>query len=315
MTERFGSLGYTVLSCERQIGPYAAEIYRVIACSREGKTESLIYKLFAPGRLQELSVYEKIGSIIAPFLPATHGLFRDPPPAMIQFDAGQSLKNAFLQENKSGKKRLLAAIMDRIAELHITAADSTIKLADDMHLPQLAPNPEWGNWAITALKSWTPTASHSLQWSLDSLEERIMRFYALEQNYRSPTLTLTHGDPHLDNLFSCHDQIYLIDWEWAGLSSPLRDVSLILQDVYDPDLYRFATEHYFQSAAALLHSLEKGKIDRDFSIWMLDSTLMMLAWELEKCAAGHTNAQTIGEVVTYKLHLWHEIYAQWEATL
>ncbi|MBS4172236.1 phosphotransferase [Bacillus sp. FJAT-49736] len=62
--------------------------------------------------------------------------------------------------------------------------------------------------------------------------KRSLQFIGPNDYEAKGPIVLTHGDPHLDNIFrKINGSILYIDWEWAALASPLRDITILVQDL------------------------------------------------------------------------------------
>ncbi|WP_276609407.1 phosphotransferase [Bacillus sp. N1-1] len=105
---------------------------------------------------------------------------------------------------------------------------------------------------------------------------------------RSP-LVLTHGDPHLENIFHYEEQIWFIDWEWAAIGSPLRDITILLQDIYDIELIHFVIKAYWKLLKEKQLNIIEEDYMKDFNYLYIDHITMMLAWEIHKHFQGFTN--------------------------
>ncbi|WJP97535.1 phosphotransferase family protein [Macrococcus bovicus] len=109
-------------------------------------------------------------------------------------------------------------------------------------------------------------------------------YHALRvRNYHQKLpLVLTHGDLHRGNIFDCTD-IQLIDWERAALSSPVRDITMLLQDYATAEEIRSYRETFFQ---LLPFEINHADYRQEFNIFLLVNTVKMLVWELSKYQQG-----------------------------
>ncbi|ELK44161.1 phosphotransferase, partial [Halobacillus sp. BAB-2008] len=114
-------------------------------------------------------------------------------------------------------------------------------------------------------------------------------------------LTLTHGDPHLENVFGYDNEIWFIDWEWTAIGSPLRDITILLQDVYDEELVQYTYRAYKELLNSKNISISNDAYRRDFHHLYIDHTTMMLAWEIEKYFQGYTSEARIKQIVEFKM--------------
>ncbi|ULG71634.1 phosphotransferase family protein [Macrococcus brunensis] len=112
-------------------------------------------------------------------------------------------------------------------------------------------------------------------------------------------LVLTHGDLHRGNIFD-RSHIQLIDWERAALSSPVRDITMLLQD--------FATIeeiNYYRDAFHQMMPYEMNQTDytTEFSLFLLVNTVKMLVWELSKYQQGMQNQDETKREVNRKMDI------------
>ncbi|USG68154.1 hypothetical protein NDK47_13085 [Brevibacillus ruminantium] len=112
----------------------------------------------------------------------------------------------------------------------------------------------------------------------------------------------------MDNVFLRDKQVKFIDWEWAGVTSPIRDVTFILQDIYNLDLLRYVVSRYYELITETVLHVSEEDYMRDLAIWAIDITLMMLGWEIEKMTLSEETGDDIINKVNFKIHFIQE---QW----
>ncbi|KZE41963.1 hypothetical protein AV540_02805 [Brevibacillus parabrevis] len=145
-----------------------------------------------------------------------------------------------------------------------------------------------------------------------ALDSIVNNFYSLSDHYKPGAVTITHGDPHLDNVFHCDEGVTFIDWEWAGIASPVRDVSFLLQDVYRADVQKYVANRYQQLITDTMLHICETDYRRDLAIWGIDTTLMMIGWELEKYFSGEEIDADIVNKINFKIQF---ILEQWKQLL
>ncbi|MED1800670.1 phosphotransferase [Brevibacillus porteri] len=304
ISQRFRSLGLSILSHFKINGAHAGNIYRV-KTEVEGNSEnSFIYKEYASDRTNELKVMEMLAPIIGSYTPKIYSTFDRNPPAIIQSDAGIPLKKVMSDYSLMDQVEILNKILETLSEFHINALTLSQKISKESHLVSHAPSKEWGEWAIKNLSQLKGFDINELM----TIEFIANKFYSMTTNYKPKVATITHGDPHLDNVFLTGEQIKFIDWEWAGFTSPIRDVSFILQDIYNLDLLRYVVTRYHELISETVLQVSEAEYMRDLAIWGIDTTLMMIGWEIEKFLLGEEIGADILNKVKFKIQFVQE---QW----
>jgi thiamine kinase-like enzyme len=98
-----------------------------------------------------------------------------------------------------------------------------------------------------------------------------------------------------------YGQIWLIDWEWTAFGSPLRDITILCQDVYDTRLIQFIYETYQESLNHLNLNIPSEDYQRDFNYLYIDHSTMMIAWEIEKYFQGYISEEKIKGIIDFKV--------------
>ncbi|KZE41962.1 hypothetical protein AV540_02800 [Brevibacillus parabrevis] len=109
--QRFCSLGLKIHSYSQMNGVYAGTIYRVKAEGKEKSEESFIYKEYSSGRANELKVGELLAPVIGLYSPRIYAIFSESPQAIIQSDAGLSLKKRISDIPKQNQKDILNNVL------------------------------------------------------------------------------------------------------------------------------------------------------------------------------------------------------------
>lgn len=225
--KRWNLLGKEIIS-----GAHAGNIYRIDVIDEEEQKGTYIYKEFAAERNNEVGIYEKLTNHIGPFSKLVK-VWNSSPQAILMCDLESPLKKTFNQLSLKDKRNLITDILHRLSGLHSSNLDLEVN-----ELPTHQITSEWLDWCLDEMNKlcthhqWAnPKWSQAIDYSYDQLA---LTTYEV----RSP-LVLTHGDPHLENVFDYEEQIWFIDWEWAACGSPLRDITILLQDIYDPKLIQF----------------------------------------------------------------------------
>ncbi|MDP5276743.1 phosphotransferase family protein [Chengkuizengella axinellae] len=294
LEERINEKKWTLLNRKLIEGSHAGNIYRIEALDDKKRKRNYIYKEFERDRNNEIVIYEQLSNLISPYSKLVE-IWDSFPQAILMHDLKSPLKNTFEKASLKKKRKLIEHILQRLSVLHTSRFD-----VESEDLPKHQITSEWQNWCIHQLKKLITQQ----QWAKTEWIETIE--YAYDQldltNYKVKCpLVITHGDPHLENIFESDDQIYFIDWEWTAVGSPLRDITILLQDVYEPELIQFVI-HSYHSLLELrnLNILEKD-YRKDFDFLYIDHTTMMLAWEIEKYFQGYTNVKSIMRIAEFKM--------------
>lgn len=280
--ERIGNYRGQLKDKEIIKGIHAGEIIKLSISDEKNNIKKLIYKECAPGRNNEIEIYNKLLFKIKAFVPVIKVWTTDPE-AILMEDLGVPLKENFAGLPYNSKKSLLIKILLKLSDLH---TNNTLNYTD-LNLPKHKITTEWYDWCC---KQFEKINSLPLDWVKSYWLGEVKRCYKfIESDYEIKTpLVLTHGDPHLDNIFQLNDSsIFFIDWEWTALASPLRDLTILLQDIYDIHLVNVVKQDYFKLLNEKGLNFDKRSYKEDFNYLYIDHTLMMLAWEIEKFLQGY----------------------------
>ncbi|MCA1063779.1 phosphotransferase [Rossellomorea aquimaris] len=294
LEKRLAERNLKVLHKEIINGAHAGRIYRIETLDDENQKGRLIYKEFETDRSNELDMYSNIPHLIKQFNKVVT-VWNSPPKAILMYDLKSPLKKDFDSLTDLDKRNLLKSILERLAILH-SSSFSEITNA----LPTHQITSEWHEWCCDQMhrlcehKNWAKT-----EWSkiIDNAYEQL----DLKNYSQQCPRVITHGDPHLENIFLENEQIWLIDWEWAALGSPLRDITIMCQDIYDTRLIRFVIESYQEVLSNHNLTIPIEDYQRDFTYFYIDHTTMMLAWEIEKYFQQYTSEEKIKEIIEFKI--------------
>ncbi|MBW3112686.1 aminoglycoside phosphotransferase family protein [Bacillus sp. MCCB 382] len=291
MVRRLRDMDVELLSKETIGGAHAGNISRIDALS-EKKRVQYIYKEFADERNQEVEIHRKIADIVNPFSRVVR-IWDDPPQAMLMWDLGSPIKTGFHTQSSDEKRRSIGDVLTRLTSLHCMDPVQT-------KLPVHQLSSEWRDWCLDQLgklcsrKSWTRP-----EWERTILEA-YERLDIPHYQTKCPPV-ITHGDPHLENVFYKDDEIWFIDWEWAAIGSPLRDVTILMQDVYEDELITSVPEFYLQCMRECGIILDDDDFSSDLGYLYIDHLTMMLAWEVEKYFEGYLSEKGIREIIEWKI--------------
>jgi hypothetical protein len=324
---------WQALSCTRLQGGYAASLYRMSLLDERGERREAVYKHFAPGRAEELGLYERIG----PELP--HGV----PALLLRVDeeggeqgmlieyAGEVLKPVFEKADLGGKREMLRQVTELLADMHAGLADqaeawvregkttvypfhSSVQWAEDAlaELETLAVGkvvlPEQVELTVAVPGSVQDGVNRAGVAGLDmdvlgELRTIADWFYPQFPAWMSGRQAFTHGDPHMENILLDGDRYRLIDWEYSSTAVPQRDLTILLQDVLDAELQHEAYAHYRTALQARGWDTETPEFHRAYVACLLDNTLMMLGWEAGKYKKGFLSQEEFEVIARFKIEL------------
>lgn len=310
---RLTELKYSNVLIEKLTGGFAAEIYKIRANGQQGTLNRLIYKQFDPSRANELKVYGTLYPFIKRFMPTLHAMYRNPPQALLMDDAGSSIKN-MLGEDSEEIQALIHLVLDTLATLHCESVNHIDEWMANGLVEGYPFGTEWADWAIQQLNR---LERHAWDWYdpswLEKLPELLQHFYNQYPESIRCKPTLTHGDPHADNIFMLNGRPVFIDWEWTVAASPLRDLTVFLQDLYEPMLIQASADEFYRLLKQKGYPITRESFDNDYRWTCLDNTVMMLAWEIEKFEMGVLTEKELRKMVCFKLQtifkMWNEIVA------
>ncbi|UOR12817.1 phosphotransferase family protein [Halobacillus amylolyticus] len=294
LDRRLSEMGWKLLNIEVINGAHAGSIYRIDVIDQENNKAKYIYKEFAGDRNNEVDVYGKLKSYIKPFSKLVK-VWNSSPKAILMLDLKMPLKETFKELPIRHKKTLIEGILQKLSYLHSL---NPRKAANE--LPTHFITSEWREWGLDQIKKLCLRHQWAKSKWIKTIDYPYEQLGLTNYMFRSP-LTLTHGDPHLENIFYFEEHIWFIDWEWAAIGSPLRDITIMLQDIYELELIQFAFNSYRGILEVKNLNISKDDYRSDFNHLYIDHTTMMLAWEIEKYFQGYTSEERVKEITEFKI--------------
>lgn len=310
MEELLRMNGFQVKEMERIAGGYAATLYRVRYEGQDGRLVEAVYKHFAQGRAQELVWYEKVVPRLPYAVPRLLGVVKEAgvPVGMMLEEAGVALKGTYRRGDLLGKKGMLRGVLGLLAEMHVRLAGESGKWLEEGIVGEYSyeSSEEWAGEALRRLES-------VVDWGIGGVTGEVVRELKEMAGYFYPRYrgwvdlassmggrTLTHGDPHLENVLVKDGEFRLIDWEWACVAVPQRDLAVVLQDVLEEEVYEWAIGFYREEMR------KRGwGVGEEFEVGLeavlFDNTLMMLGWEMGKYIDGYVSLGEMEEIVGVKV--------------
>ncbi len=133
-------------------------------------------------------------------------------------------------------------------------------------------------------------------------------FYPRYPGFMDGRTTITHGDPHLENLLFQHGRFCLIDWEYTAVTVPSRDFAILQQDVLDDDMRNSLRTTYWDRLRQNGWRVDDDAFEIAYQACLFDNTLMMLGWEVSKYRNGHLNQPELEVIVATKLRWLRECF-------
>jgi hypothetical protein len=296
---------YRLLRVENLIGGFAADVYRIRVQTDTGIHLNLVYKRFAPNRATEYRLYHQLIPNLNGYGPKLVGSIQtNQEQGILLADAGKPMKSLFQGEALTVQRALIISVVQWLADLHIEYEQASQQwLAAHV----LEPYP------LTSAQSWGNDAKEALIWlrerrlagieqqHISLIQTMIGRFYPLYPSWMTGRSTITHGDPHMDNLLVDQGRYRLIDWEFTSVTVPQRDLSILLQDVLNDQLHTVAQATFRQRLRAAGWAVDTHAFENTYQACFFDNTLMMLGWEITKFRNGHLTQSQMEEIVPTKL--------------
>ena len=294
LEERMREKKWKLLNKEVIHGAHAGSIFRVDVLDDKNQRGSYIFKQFAVDRNNEIDIYEKLKNPIKQFSKLVQ-VWNTAPQAILMHDLESPLKDTYESLSLTDRKMVISDILQRLSDLHSTTSNL---FTTELPIHQISS--EWRNWCLDEMKKLCARHHWAKSEWIQSINDTYDKLSLSNFEARSP-LVLTHGDPHLENIFHYEDQIWFIDWEWTAIGSPLRDITILLQDIYDIELIHFVMNAYWKLMKGKQLNIEEEDYTKDFNYLYLDHTTMMLAWEIHKYFQGFTDENRIEKITEFKV--------------
>ncbi|KEO81894.1 aminoglycoside phosphotransferase family protein [Tumebacillus flagellatus] len=294
-------MGWELLQSTPLSGGYAASLFALTLRDEHGKRIEAVYKRFDPARIAELELYRTLLPEVPHAVPAVYGVIDCAgEQGLILEHAGVPVKSVFAKRDRAGQREMLRSLVDLLASLHLALLEKSEQWLAEGRVSTY-PFESSAEWAETAVQELAWLAEQGMpgvhEETVREVQNMTAAFYPRYPEWAVGRLTYTHGDPHLENILWQNGQFRLIDWEWACVSLPQRDLAILLQDVLDDELHEEALE-VFQR---LLNPDDPVQFRRAFCACLFDNTLMMLGWEIGKFRNGFLQADELNEILAAKL--------------
>jgi hypothetical protein len=311
--------GWEAIRIEPVVGGFAAKVYRFHACvnaranprvkttGQEDVKEEIhaVYKEFAPGRIEERHLYDRLLVHLPTYAPRVYGYVDTPGEVGIVLeDVGTPLKSVLSGLGRTEKEHLIRRAVTWLAEFHADVEENAQAWlrSDVISVYPMDSARAWGKAAIEALM-WL-TEQHLCEIDIEFLKElhdTVEWFYASLPAWMAGRMTLTHGDPHQENWMVHNGEFRLIDWEYACVAVPHRDLAIFLQDVLDEHLHVVARTTYWNCLRDRGWPVDDPQFLTSYAACLFDNTLMMLGWEVDKFKQGHLHRSELEALVPHKL--------------
>jgi thiamine kinase-like enzyme len=275
-------------------GAHAGDIYRIDVLDDHDQKSSMIYKEFAGNRNNEIDIHSKLSSYIKPFSKVI-AMWESSPEAILMCDLKSPLKADFTLLSDKGKRSRIESILERLAVLHSPRYEGINSGLPTHHITS-----EWLDWCTEQLNRLCSQFRWARSSWVKTIESTYEQLDVMHYIHQCPNV-ITHGDPHLENIFYQDGHIWFIDWEWTAMGSPLRDITILCQDIYDTNLIQFISKSYQQMFNKHNLTIHSREYQQDFNYFYIDHSTMMLAWEIEKYFQGYTSVEELLEMIEFKI--------------
>lgn len=231
-----------------------------------------------------------------------------PMPYVLLPDLGASLKERLKSLDVADREEKLKAVVRQLAQMHVDTRTPVQEWLKQGKIQEysIASSSAWEQTAIAEMwrladQGWIGARNWASKICMQS--EAVLSQLATWTN-RPGLLTLIHGDPHLGNwMTTANGDVRLIDWEYLSMGAPARDVTILLQDVWEPPLQ----DALFLIWQDILRNggwpVDSKEFMRTFHAARFDNTLMMLGFELAAFQRGGITREEME-------HIW-EIKTGW----
>lgn len=300
---------------EPLVGGFAARLFRMDATTPAGERRYWIYKHLAHDRKQELTLYSTVLHGRSDLIPEiVVCLSQGDETGILMADCGLTLKHALALQPSTGRLQLLASAVTWLADLHIRC---------EGQLLDLVASGLTAAYPVHSSISWADFALVQLQWIADDqlgqgllpmpmtkLQEMRDWFYPRYTQWLCGRVTLTHGDPHHENMICAQGAFRLIDWEATCVAVPQRDLAIFLQDVLDGSQHEALSQVYQARLRSAGWDVDDPDFRLSFAAVFFDNTLMMLGWEIHKYRQGYLTQPEILRITRVKLCWLQTSFAQ-----
>jgi|GEM_PF-2813957 len=310
--ERLATLGYHIEEMNERKGPFAAMIAEITASRAGEEAEKLIYKLPAANRSWEMELVFTLREELQPWLSYIIEVFPDEPAALLMKHTGEPylLSDPLEPKDTDRRRDALKQVSAILSQLHLRTEQTAKQWGRTGRLRTYPYSREWADWSLQQSERLSATENSPYsRGEVDTLRDIAERFYS---NYSDSSLlcppVLTHGDTHWGNVLIREGVLTLIDWEWACVSTPMRDVAILLQEEPEDDIARAIVEHHIQLLMEGKYGASREALLHDFDAMMIDNALMMLGWEIELYFRGERSAVALKAAMTV---LFRRILQHW----
>ena len=308
--------GWQLAHAKPIVGGYAARLYRLHLYDQRGMSRRAIYKMLATNRSQEVKWYRYVFTQVPELIPKVFGYVKnDSEEGILMEDCGVTVKSFIRNYPPHEQTAWLKNVLRWLGDMHIAYEP---KLSSLVKKGLLATYPvhssvTWAQSAIAHIKKLAEASTPMIPLTRDDADQVAAMsewFYPRYAQWLRGRVTLTHGDPHLENILVEGDRFRLIDWEATCAAIPQRDLAILLQDVLIQDQNATLQKFYFSHLGANGWDVNTQDFKDSFQAVYFDNTLMMLGWEINKYREGYLSSDEITVIVNAKLQWLRTSYAQ-----
>ena len=296
---------WTVISWGRMTGGFTAPVFRLRVRKKSGVALDMVYKQLIPGRTRDFDLPDDVWGALAAYAPRRIvRIHEDEEKGMLMEDAGQPIKSILAAVDPAQRATLVQDAVKLVAQLHVKLEQNSHAwiVLGVMDTYPVESARAWGNDAVNGLARLTEQGFHGLDMvQVAQVRYMVRRFYPSLPQWLKGRSTVTHGDPHMENLLLRQKQFCLIDWEYACITVPQRDITILLQDVLTAELHQLARKTYWDYLRRHGWSVDDQSFETTYQACLFDNTLMMLGWEIFKFHQGFLSQMELESIVATKL--------------
>lgn len=315
LTRWLANANWTVLHTERVVGGFAAlAIYRITVQKPENTRLSLVYKQLAPGRLSEWRIYDTLSPALAGYMPHLFAKIEETSGrGLLLENVGVPLKHVLAGGTLAEQYRLVLQAVSWLTTMHLQFSECSSTWLQNRLL---------GSYPVSSSLTWAEEALERVEWAADVGIAGLTRddvrdvkrcarwFYPNLETWMRGPATVTHGDPHLDNLLIRASTFKLTDWEFTCVTIPQRDLAILVQDVLQDDMREAAFQRFCHTLRNAGWAVDEPVFQVGWLACFFDNTLMMLGWEVFKFRHGHLSRQELEVIVPAKLRWLQQTFSE-----
>ncbi|WP_198852877.1 phosphotransferase [Alicyclobacillus sp. SO9] len=290
-------------------GRFRASLFSITVKNASGQIKDLICKI-SSNQGVEVHLYQGLLGAEPALAPSWLGTVQTQAgTALVLERFGRTLTETVTGLSAAGRMALVSKAAVKLAEMHgkLEHQVEAQRRGDILPTSLEAVAKPWRQMALDELRGLRDRSGlvneSDATIHLTDLCTIAQRWVDTAHNYYTDTnsrITVTHGDPHLGNWLVRGEELRMVDWEYAGLSVPQRDIAIFLQDIPNLKEQQTLYETYVHTLRKHGWDTDSKQFKKDYFIHFLDNTLMMLGWDIASYRAGTLDADVFWEMISTK---------------